>query len=100
MNMKPKKKAKIGVKKSLKEQISLALELPQEVVMDMPNITLVGNTEISVENFAGLLEYTQSKIRLNTKVGPLTIEGEHLEAKSMTAEVITIRGQIKQILFI
>ncbi len=98
--MKSKKKLKEGVKKSLREQISLALELPQEVVMDVPNINLVGNTEISIENFAGLLEYTQSKIRLNTKVGSLTIEGEYLEARSMTAEVITIRGRIKQILFI
>lgn len=98
--MKSKKKLKEGAKKSLREQISLALELPQEVVMDVPNITLVGNTEISVENFAGLLEYTQFRIRLNTKVGPLTIEGQDLEARSMTAEVITIRGQIKQILFI
>ncbi len=97
--MKPKKNVKVEAKKSLKEQISLALELPQEVVMDIPNITLIGNTEISVENFAGLLEYGQSKIRLNTKIGFLSIEGENLEAKRMTAQVITIRGNIKQISF-
>ncbi len=99
MNMKPKKKVTAEAKKSLKEQISLALELPQEVIMDMPTITLVGNTEISVENFAGLLEYGQNKIRLNTKVGPLSIEGEKLEAKRMTAQVITIRGNIKGVSF-
>lgn len=97
--MKPRKNMRAEAKKSLKEQISLALELPQEVVMDVPNITLIGNTEISIENFAGLLEYAQNKIRLNTKVGPLSIEGENLEAKRMTAQVITIRGNIKQISF-
>ena len=97
--MKQKKGAKAPVKKSLKEQISLALELPPEVMLNVPNITLIGRNEVSVENFSGILEYTTDKIRLNTKVGVLTIEGTCLEAKSMTAEMITIHGNIMCIAF-
>lgn len=98
--MKQKKGKNKPIKKSMKEQISLALELPPEVVMDVPNITLIGKTEISIENFAGILEYTSEKIRLNTKVGVLSIEGKQLEAKSMTSEVITIHGIILCVAFV
>ena len=98
--MKMKRKKKNEPKKSFREQLSSALELPQEVVEDLPIIHLVGNKEVSVENFNGLAEYTDKRIRLNTKSGTLSIDGIALEAKSMTAEVIHIKGTILQIGFI
>lgn len=89
MNMKEKKILKV-VK---------ALDIPLEVVSDIPIIILTGNKEVSVENFSGLVEYTNQKIRLNTKSGLLIIEGVNLEAKSMTAELIVIKGTILQVAF-
>lgn len=99
MDMREKKKKKFDAKKVVREQMSQALELPEEAVNNVPVITMIGSKEIRVENFNGLVEYTEQRIRLNTTCGLLIIDGIHLIAKSMTAEVIVIRGNILSVSF-
>ena len=53
-------------KPNLKKELSAALEIPGEVILDMPLISLKGREEISVENYRGIIEYSTDKIRLNT----------------------------------
>jgi len=98
--MKGKKRINNFKKERLRERFMDAFDIPKEVVMDLPVISLTGNREISVENFSGLIEYTRQKIRLNTKSGILVIEGIELEAKNMTAERICVKGNILHISFI
>lgn len=92
-------KKKASESKVIREQMTKAFEIPQEVISDVPLIQLTGNKEISVENFSGLIEYNSERMRLNTKCGVLVIEGAGLEAKSMTADLIVIKGTIKQVGF-
>lgn len=84
----------------LKEQLSKLLEVPPEVMSDLPQVVMSGNQEMRVENFGGLIEYTSQMIRLNTKCGVLVINGIQLEAKKMTADYIIIKGTIIQIEFV
>ena len=95
--MKEKKNRK---KESLKDQLTKLLDVPPEVVSDLPQIVISGNREIRVENFGGLLEYTSQTIRLSTKCGILVIDGVQLEAQKMTADYISIKGTIIQIGFV
>lgn len=90
------------MKKNKKPRYGLtdALDIPPEALFDLPIITVRANEEICVENFNGIIEYTEHRIRLQTKCGIVLIEGTKLEAKSMTAELITIRGRIENISFI
>lgn len=85
---------------AFREQLSKLFEVPSEVVSDFPKIVLIGNQEISIENFNGLIEYTAQKIRMNTKCGILVIDGIELEVRKMTAEYIMIKGTIIQIGFV
>ena len=85
---------------AFREQLSKLFEVPPEVVSDFPKIILIGNQEISIENFNGLIEYTAQKIRMNTKCGILVIDGIELEVRKMTAEYIMIKGTIIQIGFV
>lgn len=85
---------------SLKSQLTKMLDVPPEVVSDLPQVVMSGNQEIRVENFGGILEYTSQTIRLNTKCGILVIHGIALEAQKMTAEYIKIKGTIIQIGFV
>ena len=84
---------------NIKEHVANNFDIPQEVMSNVPVIRLIGNKEISVENFTGLVEYTEQKIRLSTQSGMLVIDGIKLRAKSMTAEQIIIRGTILQVAF-
>jgi len=49
-------------KKKIKRQFSEFLEIPGDVMLDLPKIVLVGNIKIFIENHRGILEYTTEKV--------------------------------------
>ena len=82
---------------SVKEKISESLSMPKDVTMNFPRLTLLGKSELTVENFKGIVEYTENLLRLNTSTHLLKIEGERLMVLNMTSEDIEIRGIINKI---
>ena len=84
------------IKKSLAE----LLELPKDVMLDLPKIILVGQLQVYIENHKGILEYTTTRIRINTKSGVLRITGTNLLIKNIVVEEIVIVGNINNVEFI
>ncbi len=84
-------------KKEMKENISELLELPKDIVMDFPRITLIGNLQLYIENHKGMIEYSDSKIRVNTKSGVISITGKNFLIKTIVTEEIIIYGEIAHI---
>lgn len=85
------KQPKVG----LKEKFSELLELPKEIVLNIPKITLVGNSDMMLENYKSIIEYDTAKIRVNTGIGILKITGNRLLIKELTSEDIIICGEIR-----
>ena len=81
---------------SLNEKISDISGLPKDITMDFPKMTVLANTELTVENFKGIIEYTDKMIRLNTKTHILKIEGERLGIKYITRDDVMICGKIEK----
>ncbi len=92
--MRQRIKKKNASKMLMEDHVTKILEIPKEVILDIPIITITGNRDLCIENFLGIVEYSNECIKINTQCGVLTISGTELEAKSMTYEVITIRGNI------
>jgi len=84
---------------NIKKNIADALELPQDIVLDLPKITMVGNLQLCVENHKGIIEYTNNQIRIYTKLGILRVLGKNLLLKNIVLEEIVIVGEIKQVEF-
>ncbi len=82
---------------NVKFNISEALELPIDIMMDLPRLTVIGNMEISLLNHKGIIEYTKEVIRINTKSGVFKIMGKDLEIKTILSEEIIITGLIQNI---
>ncbi len=82
-----------GIKKGLAE----VLELPKDIILDLPKIIMIGNLQIYIENHKGILEYTDNRIRINIKNGTLRIIGKNLMLKNIVAEEIFIVGEINQV---
>lgn len=82
---------------SVKYNISEALELPIDIIMDLPKLTLIGNIEASLLNHKGIIEYTKETIRINTKSGVFKIIGQELEIKTILSEEIIVVGKIEKI---
>ena len=75
------------------EQTARALEMPQEVVTDCPELTISGNRELRLEGYSGLLEYTDTQIRVSAGRQVITVNVNNLEIKSIATGQITVIGR-------
>jgi len=76
------------------------LELPKEIVMNIPKLTMVGNRDMIIENYKGIIEYDNARIRVNTGAGVIKITGSRLLIKEITSEDVIICGDINGLEFI
>ncbi len=87
-----------------KEMISRAmadlLEIPKDLVLDIPKITMIGRGELYLENHRGIIEYSKQRLRINLSRGFLEILGDHLEIKALLPDEIKIAGDISTCRFV
>ncbi len=76
------------------------MELPRDIVLDLPKITLVGNLQLYVENHKGIIEYSTGLIRINTKSGILVVTGSDLSIRTIVIEEIIVVGRIDKVEFL
>lgn len=81
-------------KKNWRDILAETFELPKEIMLDLPRVTLVGNVQLSVQNHRGIVEYTDQVIRVSITGGELLVRGEKLWIKSVFCEEILIQGTI------
>lgn len=84
---------------NIKSNVSEILELPKDIILDLPKITLIGNLQLYIENHKGIIEYGSLRIRVNTNAGILRIIGKNMTIKSIVTEEVVIVGEIHSIEF-
>lgn len=92
-------KNKVVKKIGIKEKVTEILELPKEIVLNMPKLTMLGNGDLIVENYKGILQYDEGVIRLNTTSGIIQVKGTNIYIKEITLESIMIFGEIQSLEF-
>ena len=97
---KQKNQSKLSkVKENVKSNLVESLELPMDIMYGAVIITAMGSNQILVENYKGIIEYTQEKIRLQTKTCQVTIQGKRLIVEYYTNEEMKITGYIQGIIY-
>lgn len=76
------------------------LEIPKDLVLDLPKITVIGRNELYLENHRGIIEYSSQRLRINLSRGFLEILGEKLEIKALLPDEIKIWGEIRSFKFV
>ncbi len=92
---KRKSQQEAGVKEAVGTVFAKTLALPKDLVLNLPLVTLMGREEINIENYKSLAEYGDGRIRVNTTVGMLCIEGSGLYIKQITDEGLTVCGRME-----
>lgn len=87
-------------KQKFREKFTEMLELPKEIVLNMPKLTMLGNGDLIIENYKGIIEYDQDVVRVNTTAGIIKIMGVDIYIKEITAENIMIYGKILSLEFL
>ena len=86
--------------KDLSNTVVQALDLPKDLFLGLPNISLLGNREIYVSNHHGIMSYEEEIIILLIKDYQFYIKGKNLVISSYTRDEITIKGYIHSVEFI
>lgn len=84
---------------TLAKKFISAMDLPEDVVLDLPQIKLVGNTEVIIENHKGVHEYKSTLIRLAIKGNLVSVSGRNLLIQFIGRDDIKIKGRIDKVEF-
>ena len=83
----------------MKTRLNKMLEVPDEVVMQVPKLTILKFEEVLIENYKGILEYQDFFIRIQTHIGIVNINGYQLSLEEMTVDDLVVKGKIESIDF-
>ncbi|WP_290716300.1 sporulation protein YqfC [Anaerotignum sp.] len=86
----------MGLRKNMTE----ALELPKEIMLNLPLISFIGREEVSIENYKGILEYGEETVRISTAAGVLRLTGRDLCLKQLSAECMVVTGRVEKMEFL
>jgi sporulation protein YqfC len=73
------------------------LDLPQDVVFDLPRLTMIGDRQLYIENHRGVLHFSSDRLRLALSKGELEVTGDGLVIRTIWTEEVFVEGQIKNI---
>ena len=85
------------MKDSLKTKRAAATNLPKDVVLGVPILTMTGRMELCIENYKGIIEYTDVLIRVRSKSGQIKVSGKRMQIEYYTNDEMKITGYIKSV---
>lgn len=93
-----KKKSRVAQKtRQLQVNVMDLLEMPADVMLDLPKLTMIGRQKLLLENHRGIIEYGLTKVRVKTTAGLLTILGEELVLKNLKPDEMLVEGKISSL---
>ena len=81
-------------RRGIREMLADTLDMSKEIILDLPKILMIGNRELTIENYKAVIEYTGTLIRVGTNSHTLKISGKNLEIKNITQEMLYITGSV------
>jgi len=87
-------------KRGTKEKLADVLELPKEILLNIPKIILLGNKSVVIQNYKGIFLFEDETVKINTSSGIVAVCGRKLKIIEISAEDLCIEGKIKSIAFI
>ncbi|MBE5936606.1 MAG: sporulation protein [Lachnospiraceae bacterium] len=87
------------MKKRPLNYVSEHLNLPADIICGSCIATAYGNKHLYIENYRGILEYTENTIRILGKNGRIYVYGSKLTIKYYTDNDMRIDGFIHEIKF-
>lgn len=75
------------------------LDLPEGALDSVPCVRVFGRSTAEIENHNGVLEFSDSTVRLRTALGILNISGNGLKIRCADRQTIVCTGEILSIAY-
>ena len=86
-------------REQIKEKMVSAMDLPKDVIQNASVITILGRNELCIENYRGIIEYTDILIRVQTRAGLTRIQGTRLRIQYYTNDEMKVTGALSSLEF-
>ncbi|WP_409341328.1 sporulation protein YqfC [Paenibacillus sp. MBLB4367] len=75
-------------------------DVPQDVALDLPRITVIGNNQLLIENHRGVIAFSDEQLRLRLAKGEMEIRGKQLVIRAIYSEEVYVDGLVSDIKYI
>ena len=75
----------------------LGSPLAEDLVGGQPRLELTGGSRLLIEDHRGILEYTDTVLRVALRRGTITVVGEELQLTALTLRELAVSGRIRSI---
>lgn len=76
------------------------MSLPSEIVLDLPRITIIDDSQVHIENHKGLVIFTENELTVKSEQGYIQIKGSSFILSRMLPQEILLEGQISNIAYL
>ena len=87
------------LRKKVKRWMMEQMDLPADVMMNLPRITMIGNFHIYIENYQGAIRFTNKVLRIRHTEGELIISGSEYIIKNILPDEMLLEGIIQGVQF-
>ena len=82
-----------------KEIIAEKFNLPRDIMLDLPKITIISDNEITIENHKGVVLFENKEVKINSNVGLISISGRDFEILFMGGSTLTLSGKFESVVY-
>lgn len=82
-----------------RENIASHLDLPRDILLNIPKINILGDNEITIENHKGIILFEEDQIKVNSNVGLISIFGKNFEILFIGGNTLTISGKFVSVVY-
>lgn len=83
--------------KKIKNRFNEITDISEELTMGLSKIVILGAQECLIENYKGIIQYENEKIRLKTISGIVMVEGEKLHINEIGEGEMLVKGKITNV---
>lgn len=87
-------------KKHTTNKLIKTFDLPKDLFLGLPNISMCGNEEVYISNHRGILSYGQEEMIILVKEYQIQIKGRALSIYAYSKDELTIHGFVHSVTFI
>lgn len=84
---------------SFRLAVARLLQLPEDLVLNLPRLTMIGDLQLLVENHQGIIAFTGQRVVIRTTSGPLAVTGRGLLVGAVDREAVILTGTIRGVQF-
>lgn len=86
-----------GTEEHIKGRVLATAGFPADADCSIPLIVITGKGYVRVEHHCGVLQLTDCRVRLRSRIGVISIEGEKLAVSSVDNDVMLLDGRVRSV---